>query len=126
MFDFLGKNKKKEDTIISVISVTKTTSIQEISEVSEIDADEICTIIEKMIAKSKDDSKYKMFRNAHLNRKTNEVVIEKFTKGSSGIAGFVSKIIPGAVSNADWKCKFCSAINKVKSMNCVSCGAQRV
>jgi len=47
--------------------------------VSEIDADEICTIIEKMIAKSKDDSKYKMFRNAHLNRKTNEVVIEKFT-----------------------------------------------
>ena len=120
MLDFLGKNKKKEDAIISVISVSKISSIQEISEATELSEDDVRNIIEKMIAKSKNDSYYKLFKNAHINKKTNEVIIAKYTS-SGGVAGFISKIIPGVAE--DWKCKFCGATNKAKNNNCVSCGA---
>ena len=123
MFDILGKNKKKEDIIISIISVSKLTSIQEISEVSNLSTDDVCMIIEKMIVKSKTDSHYKLFKNAHINKKTNEVVIEKYTKSNTiGVSNILNKILPGA-SNADWKCKFCGVSNKIKNNNCTSCGA---
>ena len=120
MLDFLGKNTKKEDAIISVISVSKITSIQEIADISELNFDEVCTIIGKMISKSKNDSRYKLFKNAHINKMTNEVVIAKYTK-SGGVASFVSKIMPGAAE--DWKCKFCGASNKAKNSKCTTCGA---
>jgi len=121
MFDFLGKNKKKEDVIISIISVSKITSIQEISEVSELNEDEVCSVIEKMIVKSTNDSHYKLFKNAHINKKTNEVVIAKYTS-SGGVANLIGKLMPGA-ARADWKCKFCGATNKTKDKKCISCGA---
>jgi rubrerythrin len=123
MLDLFGKNKKKEDAIISVISISKITSVQEISEITELSIDEVCTIIEKMIKKSKHYSEYKLFTNAHINKKTNEVVLnEKYAGGSAGISSMISKIIPG-VSGADWKCKFCGTISKGKS--CTSCGAAK-
>ena len=123
MLDFLGKNKKKEDAIMSVISVSKITSIQELSEATDLSEEEVCTIIEKMISKSKNDYHYKLFKNAHINKKTNEVVIAKFAN-TGGVAGIVSRFIPGI--SADWKCKFCGAANKAKDRKCISCGAGAV
>ena len=116
----LGAKKKKEDAIMSVISVSKVTSIQEISDVSDISPDEVCAIIEKMITKSKNDSRYKLFKNAHINKKDNEVIIAKYTT-SGGVAGFISKIIPASAE--DWTCKFCGANNKAKNSKCTTCGA---
>ena len=124
MLDILGKNKKKEDVIMSVISVSKITSIQEISEVSELSEDDVCTVIEKMIVKSKNDSHYKLFKNAHINKKTNEVVIAKYAT-SGGVSGLIGKFIPSGGST-DWKCAFCGAANKAKDRKCISCGANAV
>jgi len=121
MLDLFGKKKKKEDVVSSIISVSKITSIQEISAISEFPTDEVCTIIEKIIAKSKNDSQYKLFRNAYIDKKTNEVIIEKYTKGGSGGATNIIKDIFS--SKADWKCSYCKAVNKGKSTKCISCGA---
>ena len=121
MFGLFGKNKKKEDMISSIISVSKVTSIQEISAISEIDADEVCMIIEKLISRSKNDSQYKLFRNAYIDKKNNEIVIAKFTK-SGGAAANIKNIFS---SKSDWICSFCNTVNKGKSDKCISCGAGR-
>ena len=119
MFDLLGKKKKKEVVVSSIISVSKVTSINEISAISEIDADEVCMIIEKLISKSKNDSQYKLFRNAYIDKKSNEIVIAKFTKSGGSATGILSIFS----SKTDWKCSFCSTINRSKSDKCISCGA---
>jgi len=121
MIDLFGKKKKKEDVVSSIISVSKVTSIQEISAISEFSQDEVCTIIEKLISRSKTDSSYKLFKNAYIDKKTNEVVIAKYAKG--GTSG-PSDILKGIFSTkADWKCTYCNAVNKGKQNKCTSCGA---
>ena len=121
MLNLFGKNKKKEDVVSSIISVSKVTSIQEISAISEIDADEICIIIEKLISKSKNDSQYKIFRNAYIDKKNNEIIIAKFTK-SGGVTANIKNIF---LSKTEWKCSFCKTMNNGKNDKCISCGAGR-
>ena len=120
MFGILGKKKKKEDVVSSIITVSKVTSIQEISSISEIDTDEVCKIIEKLISKSKNDSAYKLFRKAYIDKKTNEVVIPKFTGSTGGPADLIKGLFN---VKEDWKCSYCSAVNKGKSNKCTTCGA---
>ena len=121
MFGFRDK-KKKEETVASIISISKITSIQQISEISEISSEEVCTIIEKLIAKSKNDSQYKLFRKAYIDKQANEVVIEKFAKGG-GLLSIKDKLSPSSILKADWKCTFCGATNKGKNTKCHSCAA---
>jgi len=121
MFGF-GEKKKKEDAVVSIISVSKVTSIQQISEISEISTDEVVTIIEKLISKSKSDSQYKLFKKAYIDKQANEVIIEKYAKGG-GVLSLKDKLTQVAFPKTEWKCSFCGATNKRKNTKCHSCAA---
>lgn len=125
--------KKYETKIKSAITVSKVYLIDEICDITNINKEDVVTLTEKMISKGNNNNfDYRMFKNAHINYKTNEVVLDE-TKANS-FSDKLGKMTSSLVEKLtfkeepvkeEWKCVYCQGVNAPELLSCNYCGAKK-
>jgi len=135
---------KKEDKILSALSESKKQSLSLISSSSGVKHAEVIEILREFIEdanslstkkKSSDEDleKYRFLRNARIDLKKDEIILDenateiitRFDKISNAInvlRGHQPKK-PQSEPPKDWNCSFCGSVNNGVRDKCLNCGA---
>ena len=123
-------NTNKAKKIASLIKNSEIYSIREIASITGIEQSKVMRIVEKEIGNGHDDPNeiLNVFKNAHIDHRTMEVIIDPNRnensltyKARKAIGSFLDKHI----SQEPWTCVYCRTSNEAKETVCRSCKASK-